>query len=155
MNRKFLGNSNSLQSKPQQSRLFFGKPKPTGVGQDSEQVNDGLKDGKGEATSVPGKNDDPEDIMNGMPEKVEADGEAAEAQSAQQDETMSDDKDKVDSAKRKSSHKSPKRSQAEMKAEEDDDEDEPVLKRSRKGRVSKSASKDKEVVQSQGLLKRI
>ena len=87
------------------------------------------------------------------PVKVEANGDAAEAQSAQQDEMMSDDPDKIGPAKRKGSHKSPKRSQAEMKAEEDDDEDEPVLKRSRKGRRSKSISKDEEVAGSPGTTK--
>ena len=121
---------------PQQSTLSFGKPKSTGPVDETELEANGVAEGEGEAKPNQDKDEDG-DMMNGGPEMVEANDKAAEAVSANHEDDMSIDQNTAGFPPQKGSHKSPKRSQAEMKAEEDEDEDEPILKRSRKGKALK------------------
>lgn len=121
--------------------MSFGKAKSTEGNDGSEPVIDGSKKGAGEAASVKDENNAHGQIMNGVLKEDKADEDTSRAEGAEQEESMSIDQEGAGSAPGRRSHNSPKRSQAEMKGEEDDEEEEPVLKRSRKEKLPAPSSR--------------
>ena len=87
-------------------------------------------------------------MINGHSGTIKTEEQSTEAVDGQSEDAMSVDDVVATRGATLHSHKSPKRSQADMKLEDDEDEDEPVQKRSRKGRPSKAPSNKDEGMQS-------
>ena len=142
-NSKFLGNPTGAAAVPQQSRLSFGKPKSQeGVGKTkspdsrSSEHNDEFKHIKNE--------DEIGDVKTShSTENSDCEGTPAVMNGTKQDDHKGINLNQAGVHLRHDSPQSPKRRLAELKAEEssDEDDDEPLLKRPRRGRSPKQSPK--------------
>ena len=148
LNSKFFGTPNGSALKPQQSKLSFGKPKSGEVAGKTEPEDDCATKDNDDVKHFEDEDEDGDVKMNGAADDIGANSKAADANGANQDDTMSNDHGQAGSTSQKDTPSSPKRSHAEMKVEEDEDDDEPVLKRSRRGRSAKRLLKEPKPEQS-------
>ena len=148
--RKFLGKTNGSAPKPQQSILSFGKPKSTKAAPTEVAWVDGAQtpEEESEVKAVKPEDEDGDVKMTGGPEKKEPNGIPVKEEQVKLEDSMSVAQDETVSTSPKGTQKSPKRSYAETKNEEDDEDDEPVVKRFRKGKSPKPSAKDGKADQS-------
>lgn len=145
--RKFFGNPNGSTSKPQQSTLAFQKPKIKAAPSDHDGEVDTNTETEDKQSEVAKKEEVDRDVT--MTDKSNVEDLHVKSEDDPSNQENKEDLEHDGSKTQSKSKRAPKRSNREFKEEAmDDDDDEPVRKRSRRGdpkeklKQSKKSSKN-------------